>query len=267
VVRTRNHMLNGKNAIVTGSTSGIGLVIAQALAEQGCNILLNGLDDTSEIDKLVADTAKQFNVRTFFAGADMGRPAEIADMVRTGERNLGSVDILVNNAGIQFTAPIEEFPGEKWDAIIAINLSAAFHAIKTALPGMKARAFGRIVNIASVHGLVASENKVAYVSAKHGLLGLTKTVALETASTPVTCNAICPGWVQTPLVQRQIAAKAKENGTSVDQATKDLLVEKEPSQRFTHAKDIAAMATFLCSDHASNITGAAFTLDGGWTAQ
>jgi 3-hydroxybutyrate dehydrogenase len=173
----------------------------------------------------------------------------------------------VNNAGIQFTASIEDFPDEKWDSIIAINLSAAFHAIKAAVPGMKARGFGRIINIASVHGLVASAEKVAYVSAKHGLIGMTKTVALESASTAVTCNAICPGWVHTPLVQKQIEAKAEANRISVEQATRNLLVEKEPSKRFTDAKDIAAMVTFLCGAHASNITGAAFVLDGGWTAQ
>jgi 3-hydroxybutyrate dehydrogenase len=260
-------MLKSRNAIVTGSTSGIGLSVAGAMAAQGCNILFNGLGDRAEIDKLVADTAKQFGVRTAYSAADMSKPAQIRDMVKEAEHRFGSIDILVNNAGIQFTAPIEDFPDEKWDAIIAINLSAAFHAVKAALPGMRARGFGRIVNIASVHGLVSSANKVAYVSAKHGLVGLTKTVALEAASTPITCNAICPGWVHTPLVQRQIEAKARENGTSVDQATKDLLVEKEPSQRFTDAKDIAAVIVFLCGEHASNITGAVLTMDGGWTAQ
>lgn len=260
-------MLKGKNAIVTGSTSGIGLSIAGTLAAQGCNILFNGFGDKTEIDKLVLDTSKRFGVQTSYSAADMTKPAQIRDLVREAESSFGGVDILVNNAGIQFTAPIENFPDEKWDAIIAINLSAAFHAIKAALPGMKARGFGRIINIASVHGLVASANKVAYVSAKHGLVGMTKTVALEAASTPVTCNAICPGWVHTPLVQKQIEAKTKEQSTSVKQATRDLLVEKEPSQRFTDATDIAAMAAFLCSRHASNITGAAFALDGGWTAQ
>jgi 3-hydroxybutyrate dehydrogenase len=260
-------MLKGKNAIVTGSTSGIGLSIAGTLAAQGCNIFFNGLGDRAAIDKLVSDTARQFSIKTSYSAADMTKPAQIRDLVGEAERSFGRIDILVNNAGIQFTAPIEEFPDEKWDAIIAINLSAAFHAIKATLPGMRARGFGRIVNIASVHGLVASANKVAYVSAKHGLVGMTKTVALEAASSAITCNAICPGWVHTPLVQKQIEAKANQKGISVEQATRDLLVEKEPSQRFTDAKDIAAMVAFLCSDHASNITGAAFTLDGGWSAQ
>jgi 3-hydroxybutyrate dehydrogenase len=260
-------MLNSKNAIITGSTSGIGLSVARALASQGCNILFNGLGDQAEIDKLVDETASKFGVQALYSGADMTRPAQIRDMVREAEQKLGGIDILVNNAGIQFTAPIEDFPDEKWDSILAINLSAAFHAIKAALPGMKARGFGRIINIASVHGLVASANKVAYVSAKHGLIGLTRSVALEVASTPITCNAICPGWVHTALVQKQIEAKAKQNSTSVEQATRDLLAEKEPSQRFTDARDIGGMIVFLCSEHASNITGSAFTMDGGWTAQ
>jgi 3-hydroxybutyrate dehydrogenase len=260
-------MLKGKTAIVTGSTSGIGLSIAGTLASEGCNILFNGLGEKTEIDKLVSETARQYGIRTSYSAADMTKPQQIRDMVKEAERSFGSLDILVNNAGIQFTSPIEDFPDEKWDAIIAINLTSAFHSIKAALPGMKARGFGRIINIASTHGLVASIDKVAYVSAKHGLLGMTKTVALEAASTAVTCNAICPGWVHTPLVQKQIEAKAKETNISVEQATRELLVEKEPSQRFTDAKDIAAMVIFLCSEHASNITGSAFTLDGGWTAQ
>jgi 3-hydroxybutyrate dehydrogenase len=260
-------MLKGKNAIVTGSTSGIGLSIARAPAQQGCNIVFNGLGDKAEIERLVADTAGQFAIRCRYAAADMTKPAQIRDMFQEIEESFHGTDILVNNAGIQFTAPIEDFPDEKWDAIIAINLSAAFHTIKAALPGMKARGFGRIVNIASVHGLVASANKAAYVSAKHGLIGLTKTVALEAAATPVTCNAICPGWVHTPLVQRQIEAKAVEKGISSGQAMRELLVEKEPSQRFTDAGDIGAMITFLCGQHSSNITGATFNMDGGWTAQ
>jgi 3-hydroxybutyrate dehydrogenase len=260
-------MLKGKTAIVTGSTSGIGLSIAGTLASEGCNILFNGLGEKTEIDKLVSETARQYGIRTSYSAADMTKPQQIRDMVKEAERSFGSLDILVNNAGIQFTSPIEDFPDEKWDAIIAINLTSAFHSIKAALPGMKARGFGRIINIASTHGLVASIDKVAYVSAKHGLLGMTKTVALEAASSAVTCNAICPGWVHTPLVQKQIEAKAKETNISVEQATRELLVEKEPSQRFTDAKDIAAMVIFLCSEHASNITGSAFTLDGGWTAQ
>jgi 3-hydroxybutyrate dehydrogenase len=197
----------------------------------------------------------------------MTKPAEIAKMVTDAEAQMGSVDILINNAGIQFVAPIEDFPAEKWDAIIAINLSAAFHSIKAALPGMKKRGYGRIINISSVHGLVASANKVAYVSAKHGIIGMTKTVALENAATPVTCNAICPGWVHTPLVQKQIEDIAKRDNISIQAATEKLLSEKEPSKRFTYAEDIAAMVLFLCGDHASNVTGSAYTLDGGWTAQ
>jgi len=260
-------MLKGKTAIVTGSTSGIGKAIAEAMAQEGCNIVYNGMGDKGEIAALVKQTADKYNVKTIYSAADMTKPADIAQMVKDGETQLGSVDILVNNAGIQFTAPVEEFPADKWDAIIAINLSASFHSIKAALPGMKKRGFGRIINISSVHGLVASEFKVAYVSAKHGLVGMTKTVALECAPTPVTCNAICPGWVHTPLVQKQIEDMAKQDNISVQAATEKLLIEKEPSKRFTYAEDIAAMAVFLCGDHASNITGSAYTLDGAWSAQ
>jgi 3-hydroxybutyrate dehydrogenase len=260
-------MLKGKNAIITGSTGGIGEAIAQALAKEGCNITFNGFGDQAQIDQLVKKTAETYGVKTLYSPADMSKPAEIATMVKDTETVHGSVDIIINNAGIQFTAPTEDFPNEKWDAIIAINLSSAFHAIKAALPGMKKRGFGRIINISSVHGLVASEHKVAYVSAKHGLIGMTKTVALENAATPVTCNAICPGWVHTPLVQKQIEDIAKEKGISIEQATDALLSEKEPSKRFTYAQDIAAMAVFLCGEHTGNVTGSAYVLDGGWTAQ
>jgi 3-hydroxybutyrate dehydrogenase len=260
-------MLKGKTAIVTGSTSGIGKAIAHALAQQGCNIVYNGMGDQAEIDQLVHQTASKYTVKTVYSPADMTKPAEIAKMVADAETQMGSVDILVNNAGIQFTANVEDFPAEKWDAIIAINLSSSFHSIKAALPGMKKRGFGRIVNISSVHGVVASEQKVAYVSAKHGLIGMTKVVALENAATPVTCNAICPGWVHTPLVQKQIEDMAKKDNISVKDATEKLLVEKEPSKRFTYAEDIAAMIVFLCGDHASNITGSAYTMDGAWSAQ
>ena len=259
--------LKGKNAIVTGSTSGIGEGIAKALAEAGVNVMFNGFGDKAEIDALVADVAKTHGVKTAYTAADMSKPADIAAMVAEAEKTFGSVDILVNNAGIQHTALIEDFPAEKWDAIIAINLSAAFHAIKAAMPGMKAQKFGRIINIASAHGLVASAQKVAYVAAKHGIVGMTKVVGLEAAQTGITCNAICPGWVHTPLVQKQIEAKAKEKGCSVEQATKDLLGEKEPTMRFTTPQELGGLALFLCSDAAQNITGTAISADGGWTAQ
>jgi 3-hydroxybutyrate dehydrogenase len=260
-------MLKGKTAIVTGSTSGIGQAIADTLAKEGVNIVYNGMGDKASIDKLVADTASKYSVKTMYSGADMSKPADIAKMVADAESQMGGVDVLVNNAGIQFVAPIEEFPTEKWDAIIAINLSAAFHAIKAAMPGMKKRGFGRIINISSVHGLVASEGKVAYVSAKHGLIGMTKVVGLEAAASPVTCNAICPGWVHTPLVQKQIEDNAKKDGMSVEDATTKLLADKEPSKRFTYAEDIAGMVVFLCSESARNITGSAYTMDGAWSAQ
>jgi 3-hydroxybutyrate dehydrogenase len=260
-------MIKGKIAVVTGSTSGIGQAIAEAMAKEGCNIVYNGMGDKAAIDALVAQTASKYGVKTIYSGADMSKPAEITQRIKDAEAQMGAVDILVNNAGIQFVANVEDFPTEKWDAIIAINLSAAFHAIKAALPGMKKRGFGRIVNISSVHGLVASEGKVAYVSAKHGLIGMTKVVALENAPTPVTCNAICPGWVHTPLVQKQIEDMAKKDNISVKDATVKLLSEKEPSKRFTYAEDIAAMVIFLCGDNAGNITGSAYTMDGAWSAQ
>lgn len=260
-------MLKGKNAIVTGSTSGIGLAVAHSLAAQGCNILFNGLGDKAQIDALVAETAKKFGVKTGYSAADMSKAADIRAMVAQGERELGSVDILVNNAGIQFTAKVEEFPEDKWDAIIAINLSAAFHAIKAAVPGMRRRDYGRIINIASVHGLVASREKSAYVAAKHGIVGLTKAVALETAEQNITVNAICPGWVHTPLVVKQIEDKAKKEGMSVEEATKGLLGEKQPNKRFTHAENIGGMIVFLCSQHGAPMTGEILTIDGGWTAQ
>ncbi len=261
------HMLQGKTAIVTGSTSGIGLGIAESFAAQGVNILFNGFGDKAEIDKLVGGIAQKYKIKAAYSAADMSKPSEIKAMVLGAEKDFGSVDILVNNAGIQFTAPVEEFPEEKWDAILAINLSSSFHAIKAAIPGMKARKYGRIINIASAHGLVASPNKSAYVAAKHGLMGLTKSVALEVATHNITVNAICPGWVHTPLVQKQIDDRAAKEGISRDQAQKDLLAEKEPSHRFTQASDIGAIALFLCSDAASNITATHISADGGWTAQ
>lgn len=260
-------MLTGKNAIVTGSTSGIGLAIAHTLAGKGCNILFNGFGDKAAIDKLVTDTASEFKVKTAYSGADMSKPEQIADMVSVCEKTFGSCDILVNNAGIQFTARIEEFPLEKWDAIIAINLSSAFHAVKAALPGMQKKGFGRIINIASVHGLVASQNKSAYVAAKHGIVGLTKVIALENAEANITCNAICPGWVRTPLVEKQIEDKAKKEGTSVKEAADNLLGEKQPNKRFINPENIGAMIAFLCDEHGMSMTGEIITMDGGWVAE
>ena len=260
-------MLNGKSAVVTGSTSGIGLGIARALAAQGANVMLNGFGQAAEIEALRADLEKEFGVKAFYSPADMAKPAEIAGMIATAERQLGSVDILVNNAGIQHVASIEHFPPEKWDAIIAINLSSSFHTIRAAVPGMKARKWGRIVNIASAHGLVASVQKVGYVAAKHGLVGLTKVVALETANDGITCNAICPGWVLTPLVQQQIEARATAGGRSVDDEMLALLSEKQPMHAFSTPEGIGALAVFLCSDAAATMTGASYSIDGGWTAQ
>jgi 3-hydroxybutyrate dehydrogenase len=259
--------LKGKSAIVTGSTSGIGLGIARALGAEGANVMLNGFGDAAEIEKLRAGLAKEFGVKVAYSGADMSKPAEVRAMVKAAVDQLGSADILVNNAGIQHTAPVESFPPERWDAVIAINLSSAFHAIQAALPGMKARNWGRIVNIASVHGLVASTEKVAYVAAKHGMLGLTKVVALEMAKTGITCNAICPGWVLTPLVQKQIDDRAKHEGIAVEKAKSELLAEKQPSGEFATPEQMGALCVFLCSDAAAQMRGVALPVDGGWTAQ
>jgi len=259
--------LKGKVAVVTGSTSGIGLGVARALATEGCAIMLNGFGDKAMIDKLQRDLATEHGVEVSYSGADMSKPAEIGSMIAAAERELGACDILVNNAGIQHVAPIEEFPHDKWDAIIAINLSAAFHATKAALPGMKKRRWGRIVNIASAHGLVASAQKVGYVAAKHGLVGVTKVTAVECANDGITCNAICPGWVLTPLVQQQIEARARAAGIPVEQARDDLVREKQPMLDYTTPEKIAALTVFLCGDAASTITGAALSIDGGWVAQ
>jgi 3-hydroxybutyrate dehydrogenase len=260
-------MLKGKTAIVTGSTSGIGLGVARALAGQQANILLNGFGDVAEIKKLQSSLASEFGVQVAYSGADMSKPDEIAGMVEVGNREFGRVDILVNNAGIQFTAPVHEFPPERWDAIIAINLSAAFHATRVALPQMLQRNWGRIINIASAHGLVASVHKAAYVAAKHGIMGLTKVVALETATTGVTCNAICPGWVLTPLVQKQIDDMAKQDSIAPDKAKMQLLAEKQPSLEFATPAQIGDVAAFLCADAAAQIRGIGLPVDGGWTAQ
>jgi 3-hydroxybutyrate dehydrogenase len=259
--------LKGKAAIVTGSTSGIGKAIAEAFAAEGCNVMLNGFGDKAAIEAQRVDLAKKCGVKVEYNGADMTKPAAIAALVAQTKAAFGSVDVLVNNAGIQYVAPIESFPPEKWDAIIAINLSATFHAIHHALPLMKANKWGRIINIASTHGLVASAQKVAYVAAKHGIVGLTKVVGVECADSGVTCNAICPGWVLTPLVQAQIEARAKEQGIPVDQARRNLLAEKQPQLQFTTTEQIAGLALFLASDAASNMQGAQLVSDGGWTAQ
>ena len=260
-------MLRGRTALVTGSTSGIGLGIARALAEAGCDIMLNGFGEASAIECERTRITRGFGVRSAFNPADLTNPAEIKRMMEATVRELGGVDILVNNAGIQHTAPVESFPAGQWDAILAINLSANFHAIRAALPLMRDRGWGRIVNIASTHGLVASVEKAAYVAAKHGVVGLTKVVALETARTGITCNAICPGWVLTPLVEKQIRDRASREKISADQAKLELLAEKQPSQEFATPEQIGALTVFLCSEAAAQIRGVALPVDGGWTAQ
>jgi len=260
-------MLKGKVAVVTGSTSGIGLGIARAFAAEGADLMLNGFGDAGEIERLRKEIAARNGVRVAYNGADMSRPAEVEKMIEAATAELGRVDILVNNAGIQHTALVQDFPAERWDAIIAINLSAAFHAIRAVLPQMAARNWGRIINIASAHGLVASVQKAGYVAAKHGLLGLTKVVALEAATTGVTCNAICPGWVLTGLVQKQIDALAARETLSPEAAKARLLGEKQPAGEFVTPEQIAGCAVFLCSDAAVQIRGAALSVDGGWTAQ
>ena len=256
-------MLKGKTALVTGSTSGIGLGIAMALAEQGANIMMNGF---GEKDAAIAQV-KALGVEVDYHGADMSKPAEIEAMMQAAEKRFGAVDILVNNAGIQHVANIEDFPTDRWDAIIAINLTSAFHTTRLALPGMKQRNWGRIINLASVHGLVASAQKSAYVAAKHGIVGFTKVTALETAQTGVTCNAICPGWVLTPLVQKQVDARAEKDKVSNEEAKKLLLSEKQPSGEFVTPEQLAALAVFFCSPAATQIRGVAWNMDGGWVAQ
>jgi 3-hydroxybutyrate dehydrogenase len=260
-------MLKNRTAIVTGSTSGIGLGIAHGLAAQGANLVLNGFGDARDIRRLCAQLAEAHGVAVKFHGADMSQPQEIRDMAAFAAAEFGGADILVNNAGIQHTAPLADFPEDKWDAVIAVNLSAVFHATKAVLPAMREKNWGRIVNIASVHGLVASTSKAAYVAAKHGVVGLTKVTALEMADTGITCNAICPGWVLTPLVQRQIDDLAARENIGRDEAQRRLLAAKQPSGDFATPEQIAGLAVFLCSDAAAQIRGASVPIDGGWTAQ
>ena len=259
--------LKGKAALVTGSTSGIGLGIARQLAGQGADLTLNGFGDAAYIAELCQSLSAELGVRVAHNGADMSKPEEIEAMVAATEAAYGRLDVLVNNAGIQHVAPVDAFPVERWDAVIAINLSAVFHGTRAALPGMKARGWGRVINIASVHGLVASVNKSAYVAAKHGVIGLTKVTALELAETNITCNAICPGWVLTPLVQKQIDALAASRDLSLEEAGRELLSEKQPSKSFVTPEQLGELALFLCSEAAGNMRGAALTMDGGWTAQ
>ena len=255
-----------RHALVTGSTSGIGLAIARALAKDGADVVINGMGDPAAIETERANIEKEFGVKAFYNGADMTKPAEIAAMVADAQAKMGSLDILVNNAGIQYVSPIENFPVEKWDAIIAINLSAAFHAIRAAIPGMKAQKWGRIVSTASAHSLVASPFKAAYVSAKHGLAGLTKTAALELATFGVTANCISPGYVWTPLVESQIPDTMKARGLTREQVINDVILDAQPTKQFVTADQVASLVVYLCSDAAAQVTGANLSIDGGWTA-
>ncbi|MBI1770831.1 MAG: 3-hydroxybutyrate dehydrogenase [Burkholderiales bacterium] len=259
--------LKSKTALVTGSTSGIGLGIARSLAAEGANIVFNGFGDRQEIQAMQTTVESEFGVKTVYHNADMSKAAEIEAMMTFASSNFGGVDILINNAGIQHVANIEDFPVEKWDAIIAINLTSSFHTTRLALPYMKQKNWGRIINLASVHGLVASAQKSAYVAAKHGLVGFTKTTALETAQTGITCNAICPGWVLTPLVQKQVDARAEIDGVDNETAKKRLLAEKQPSGEFVTPEQLGALAVFFCSAAADQIRGVAWNMDGGWVAQ
>jgi 3-hydroxybutyrate dehydrogenase len=259
--------LAGKTALVTGSTSGIGRGIAERYAREGANVVLNGFGDAKEIEALRSGLEKQHGVKVIYDGADMTKPGEIVDMVASAVKTFGRVDILVNNAGIQHVAPVDEFPPEKWDAIVAINLTSAFHATRAALPGMKKARWGRVINIASAHGLVASPFKSAYVAAKHGIVGFTKTLALEVAEIGITANSICPGFVLTPLVQKQIDDLARQHGISPEKATRDYILAPQPSKKFVRIEEIAAMASYLASEDAASITGASLSIDGGWTAR
>lgn len=260
-------MIRGKSAVITGSTSGIGLAIARAFAAEGANVTLNGFGDRDAVEQQRRDIEESFGVTAAYSGADVTKPAEIAEMIAQAEASFGAVDVLVNNAGIQFVAKVQDFPVEKWDAVIATNLSAVFHTCRCAVPGMKRRGWGRIINIASAHGLVASAEKAAYVAAKHGVVGLTKVVAIETADHGITSNAICPGWVMTPLIAQQIETFADTTGKSVEEAKHDFVADKQPMARFTRPEDVGALAVFLAGDAAATITGASYAIDGGWTAQ
>ena len=259
--------LSGKSAVITGSTSGIGRGIAECFARAGANVLLNGFGDAAQIEQLRAGLAKECGVKVIYHGADMTKPAEIAAMVQEAEKAFGRVDILVNNAGIQHVAPVDEFPIEKWDAILAINLSSAFHATRAALPGMKRAKWGRIINIASAHGLVASPYKSAYVAAKHGVVGFTKTVALEVAELGVTSNAICPGFVMTPIVDKQIDDQARVHGIPRENVIRDVILAPQPTKKFVPVEDVASLALYLASNAAAQINGASLSIDGGWTAR
>jgi 3-hydroxybutyrate dehydrogenase len=259
-------MLQGKTAIVTGSTSGIGLGIAEAFARGGANIVLNGFGEATQIEETRRELAHRTNAKIVYSPADMSKPKAIEQMVRQTVDTFGAVDIMVNNAGIQHVAPIEEFPDEKWDAILAINLSSAFHATKFVLPMMRQKGWGRVINVASAHALVASPYKAAYVAAKHGVLGLTKVTALETADDGITCNAICPGYVRTPLIEKQIDDTARAHGIDRDKVITDVLLNNQPNKRFVEVAELAALALFLCSDNGASVTGAALPMDGGWTA-
>jgi len=260
-------MLKGRSAVITGSTSGIGLGIARALAAQSASVVINGFGDAAAIEGLRGELERTHGVRALYDAADMTQPAQIAAMIAAAERELGAVDILVNNAGIQFVAPVDEFPLDKWDAIIAVNLSSAFHATRAALPGMKRRGWGRIVNVASAHGLVASPYKSAYIAAKHGVVGFTKSVALEVARQGITCNAVCPGYVLTPLVEKQIDDQARAHGLARDEVIDRIMLERQPSKQFVKVEEVAALTVFLCGEGAASMTGAALSVDGGWVAQ
>jgi 3-hydroxybutyrate dehydrogenase len=265
--RTIRSQLKAKSAIVTGSTSGIGLGIARSFANAGMDVMLNGFGDAAEIERARGMIEKDFGVHTAYSSADMSKPAEIVEMVLAAQQSFGKVDVLVNNAGVQHVEPVETFPIDKWDAIIAINLSAAFHAIRSVVPEMKKRKWGRIINVASAHALVASPFKSAYVSAKHGVLGLTKVVALETAEHGITVNAICPGYVLTPLVEKQIPETAKARGITEDEVVRNVLLHAQPTHQFVTTEQIGELAVFLCTTAAASITGAAIPIEGGWTAQ
>jgi 3-hydroxybutyrate dehydrogenase len=260
-------MLKDKTALVTGSTSGIGWAIAERLAESGANVVINGFGEPAEIERMRGALAERTGVQVHYSPADMSRPEQIEAMMREAEQRAGAVEVLVNNAGIQYVAPVDEFPAQKWEQILAINLSASFYTIRAALPGMKRRGWGRIINIASAHGLVASPFKSAYVAAKHGVVGLTKTVALEVAELPITCNAICPGYVRTPLVEGQVKDQAKAHGMSEEEVVQRVILASQPNKRFVETGQLADLTLFLCSDAAASLTGASLPLDGGWTAR